>query len=196
MLGVGLHANTRRRFDKFRQETSGWKLGSKADLLGFEINTEEMSVQLPSEKIEQARVLVLSQELSPGNYGVAVKTSQQLRGLCAHWLNCNLFWRCLCQPIDLLLSHASESGTMICCGETEIWLAFFNALTLTRSLTESESDWSLLSKCGMWGASGNARETFRNRGKPRCSLDQWGCYLDKDGRGKLAGERVFSVGTI
>ena len=120
-----------------------------ATLLGFEINTAEMSAQLPAEKIEQARVLVLTDELAPVNYGVTVKTLKQLRGLCAHWLNCNLFWHFLCQPIDLLLSHASESGAMICCGETEIWLSFFNALTLTRSMAESESDWGMLFKCGL-----------------------------------------------
>ena len=69
------------------KKRAGGNWSQKATLLGFEINTEEMSGQLHAERIEQARVLILSQEMSPGNYGVAVKTSQQLRGLCVHWLN-------------------------------------------------------------------------------------------------------------
>ena len=51
-------------------------------LLGFYVDTETMLIKLPEEKIQQARSLVLSAELSPGNYGVSVKTLQQLRGLC------------------------------------------------------------------------------------------------------------------
>ena len=121
----------------------------KATLLGFEIDTSSMNVQPPDEKIQQSRVLVLSMELSPGNYGVAVKTLQQLRGLCVHWLTCNLFWHFLCQPIDLLLSNTSESGLMVCCGENEIWMSYFNAMTLTRALAESDTDWPLLFRCSL-----------------------------------------------
>ena len=72
-----------------------------------------MAINLPAEKVEQARSLVLSDELTPGNYGLSIKTLQQLRGLCAHWLTCNLFWYSLCQPIDLLLSHVRDSGMMV-----------------------------------------------------------------------------------
>ena len=85
----------------------------QATLLGFEINKETLTVQLRDEKVQQARTLVLCSEPSPGNYGVTVETFQRLRGLCVHWLTCNLFLDCLCHPIDLLLSHASESGLMI-----------------------------------------------------------------------------------
>ena len=85
----------------------------KHTLLGFEVDTDNMRIQLPDGKIQQARSLVVSHELAPGNYGIFVKTSQQLRGLCAHWPTCNLFRRCLCQPIDFPLSHVSESGLII-----------------------------------------------------------------------------------
>ena len=71
-------------------------------LLGFEVNTELMMIRLPEEKVEQSRSLILSNEINPGNYAIPLKTPQQLRGLCVHWLTCNLFWRCLFQPIDLL----------------------------------------------------------------------------------------------
>ena len=121
----------------------------RATLLGFEVNTETMTAQLPGEKVQQARTLVLGSELSPCNYGVAVRTLHRLRGLCVHWMTCNLFWHCLCRPIDLLLSHAIESGFAICCGEAEIWMSFFNALTLTRSMAESDSDCFLLFRCSL-----------------------------------------------
>ena len=99
--------------------------------------------------MEQARSLILSNELTPGNYGITLKTLQQVRGLCVHWLTCNLFWHCLCQPIDLLLAHESESGLMVCCGEVEVWLSFFNALTLARSLAQSDDNWKLLFQCSL-----------------------------------------------
>ena len=82
-------------------------------LLGFEVDTSNMSVRLPDEKVQQARALVMSEELTPGNYGVAVKTMQRLRGLRVHWLTCNLFWHCVRQPVDISLSHTSESGLMV-----------------------------------------------------------------------------------
>ena len=118
-------------------------------LLGFEFNTDEMAIRLPEEKAEQARSLILSPELSPGNYAISIKTLQHLRGMCVRWMTCNLFWHCLCQPIDLLLAHASESGTMVCCGEVEIWMSMFNALTLARPLARSDSDWKLLFQCSL-----------------------------------------------
>ena len=92
---------------------------------------------------------MLSTELPPGNYGVTIETMQHLRGLCVHWLTCNLFRHCLCRPIDLLVAHTSESGAMVCCGEAEIWISFYNALTLTRPLAESEDDWPLLFRCSL-----------------------------------------------
>ena len=55
----------------------------------------------------------------------------------------------MCQPTDLLLSHISESGMMVFCGEVEIWMSFFNALTLTRSLAESDTEWPLLLQCSL-----------------------------------------------
>ena len=116
----------------------------KHTLLGFVVDTDTMMIKLPDGKVQQASSLVLIPELAPGNYGICVKTLQQLRGLRVHWLACNLFWRCLCQPIDFLLSHVSESGLIIWCGEVEAWLSFFNALTLARSLAESDEDWPLL----------------------------------------------------
>ena len=73
----------------------------KATMLGFEINKDDMAVQLHAAKIQQARTLVLGKELAPENYGVTVKTLQHLRGLRAHWLTCNLFRRCLCHMIRL-----------------------------------------------------------------------------------------------
>ena len=123
----------------------------KATLLGFEINTEDISVQLHEAKIQQARTLVLRTDLAPGNNGAAVATLQHLRGLRVRWLTCNLFRRCLFQPIDLLLSHTGESGSMICCGGSEIWMSFFNAPTMARSMAESATEWALLSKCALGG---------------------------------------------
>ena len=96
-----------------RSKRDGGLWSEQATLIGFHLDTEAMAAQLPEEKIQQSRTLVLSMELAPGNYGVTAKTLHHLRGLCVHWLTCNLFWHCLCQPIDLLLSHTSESGLMV-----------------------------------------------------------------------------------
>lgn len=130
-----------------KREEGSWS--ETATLLGFEVDTNRMTVKLPDEKVQQARSSVLSTELSPGNYAVTIKTLQHLRGLCVHWLTCNIFWQCLCRPIDILLSHTSESGQMVCCGEVEVWMSFFNAMTLTRSLAESDDDWPLLFQCSL-----------------------------------------------
>ena len=102
-----------------------------------------MTAQLPDGEIQQARSLVLSTEWSPWNYAVTIKTLQHLRGLCVRWLACNIFWQCLCQPIDILLAHTSASGLMVCFGEVEVWMSFFNDMTLTRSVAESDTDWPI-----------------------------------------------------
>ena len=57
-------------------------LPQKHTLLGFEVDTESMMINLPAGKLEQSRSLVLIEELTPVNYGISVKTLQQLRGLC------------------------------------------------------------------------------------------------------------------
>ena len=83
LSGVELQTNLRRRLDKRRKKRGEGSWAGKATLIGFEVDTANMMVQLPDEKIQQARSLVLSVELAPGNYAVTIKTLQHLRGLCA-----------------------------------------------------------------------------------------------------------------
>ena len=85
----------------------------KQTLLGFGVDTGKMIVRLPDEEILHARSLVLIAEAPRGNYGIRAKALQKLRGFCLRLLTCNLFWRFLCRPIDLLLSHVIESGRAI-----------------------------------------------------------------------------------
>ena len=109
LLGMVLQTSVRGGFDKYREKSIEGHWSQHQTLLGSEVNTELMMIRLTEEKFEQARSLILSNELAPGKYDIPLKRLQQLRGLCVHWLTCNLFWRCLCQPTDLLLAHESES---------------------------------------------------------------------------------------
>ena len=93
--------------------------------------------------------MILSSEPDPGDYGVAAKTLQKVRGMCVHWLTCNAYWYCLGQPIDMHLSHVSEAGHVISCGEIEVRMSFFNEITLTGALAPEDEDWGLLFLCSL-----------------------------------------------
>ena len=96
--------------------------------------------------IKQARVRILCCELDPPQYGVSVKTLQQLAALCVRWLTCNSAMFTVCRTIDLLHGHVGVSGVNISCEEVDIRMAFPNAMILTRAISQNDEDWGRFSR--------------------------------------------------
>ena len=115
----------------------------EALLLGFILNTDTLEISAPPVKVRGAADFTLSEEFSEYR-PLAVKSLQTLRGLMTHWLCSCLFWKTCLQPVDALLSHASEDSLFIRCGDPELYKAFWSMFQLLRNLAQGDILWKNL----------------------------------------------------
>ena len=82
--------------------------GEEHILLGFHVNVESKAIALPGANIEGASLMIQKQDFSPGNTVSLLKILQELRGLFAHYCNCNSKWGIFARPIHALHVYADE----------------------------------------------------------------------------------------
>ena len=115
-------------------------------VLGFEVDTEEMTIAVPSIKIDGAATFVLSEEFESPFRQLRIKALQTLRGLMTHWLNAAIFWRTCVQPVDGLLSFADEKSEFVACPDPELLSAFWSMMTLLKTFAKDTATWHSLFK--------------------------------------------------
>ena len=114
---------------------------TKALVLGFEIDTEEMIIRVPSAKVQGAADFILPDTFQEGVAPLTVKTLQVLRGLMTHWLNASLYWGVCTQAIDALLSHPDEMNEYIKCADPELVSAFWSMIAMLRYTAAEPTMW-------------------------------------------------------
>ena len=66
-------------------------LSTKQTLLGFDIDTEPNTIEVPPVKVMGARIMILSDVYKPGYGKMKLMDVQVLRGLRRHWLSASLY---------------------------------------------------------------------------------------------------------
>ena len=113
-------------------------------LLGFEVDVNLGKINLPDEKVEGARRLILQEIYDPGCKIVTVKAMLELRGNFTHWSMSNTVWTYCARPIDLLLGYADEAQVWTQCENEEIWRAYWNTMEWLRDLCKVDGGWKKL----------------------------------------------------
>ena len=127
--------------EKVREEGS-WE--TRALILGFLVDTELMTIEVPPVKVESAALFILSDEFGSPYVKLRLKSLQVLRGLMTHWLNASLFWKSCVQPVDALLSFQDEKAEFVMCPDPEIVSAFWSMIRLLKYLASDRTIWRTL----------------------------------------------------
>ena len=123
-------------------EEGAWQ--TRSLVLGFIIDTERMTIEVPPLKVESAALFVLSEDFGSPYVRLRLKTVQVLRGLMTHWLNASLFWRACVQPVDAMLSFQDEKAEFLVCPDPEIVSAFWSMMRLLKYLAGDREVWRTL----------------------------------------------------
>ena len=116
-------------------------------ILGFDIDAGNLTIILPTSKMEAARTFIRSDVFMPGNYNIRLHDMQRLRGLIQYWVHTNLFWKTTIQSIDLLLPYSDAADVGFSCAVQDIWQAFRDMCTVLRSMDEFPPQ-----RCGLFKA--------------------------------------------
>ena len=112
--------------------------------LGFHIDLAEDTISLPNPKVTGAANLLRSRSFDAGNYVLALKDVQELRGCINHWACTGRTWKWLVHPINQMLGFADSAGVWIRCNDQTIWHSFWHAIIFMREIVEDEDNWSTL----------------------------------------------------
>ena len=123
VLGVGSVSEDKEKIE--------WEWLGEAILLGSHVNVERKLIYLPDANVEGSKLVLSRPCYNDGNTVILLKALQELRGLFAHYSNCNQVWKTLARPIDSLLAYPDESSMLIRCEDVEIWRDFWNMIQFT-----------------------------------------------------------------
>ena len=79
--------------------------GTKRTLIGFDVDSYEMTVQLHEAKIAGARVLCEQLQLLYPSRAIDLQTIQKLRGHMGNFRSPNSIWKMLIVTVDLLFQY-------------------------------------------------------------------------------------------
>ena len=116
-------------------------------ILGYEVDFENFTITLPSEKIIGAQVLLQSPCFTPGNRLLSLHDVQELRGNMTHWQGANHIWRFLAEPINRMLSYADSTETWIRCSQWDTWHCYWSVIFFLREMALKHQEvWTNLFK--------------------------------------------------
>lgn len=130
-------------------EKKGKVEGSWAEdaiLLGFHEGVQTKRIRLPDANIEGARLAISKPVFNSGNTAILPKSSHGLRGLCAHYSNCNQVWGTMAQPIDSLLAYTDESSLRVRRDDSELRRAFWKMVSFPMHIMRKHEDRITLSE--------------------------------------------------
>ena len=110
-------------------------------LLGFEVNVHMMEISLPAAKRSDSWDILTDPVLNPGNRVIPAKMVHQLRGLINHWRYANKFRHYVASPVNALMACADNTNTWIRCDNDQIWLAFWNLISLVGKMGNDADTW-------------------------------------------------------
>ena len=108
-------------------------------ILGCDIDTVAETIAVHRPKVEGARTYLLSNEFVVGSQRLSLKALQTLRGYMQHWLAASMFWASCVQPIDFLLTYGSADCVTANCTNFQIWIGYWDMVTLLQSLGRDET---------------------------------------------------------
>lgn len=85
------------------------------------------------------------------NTVILLGTLQELRGLFAHYANCNQVWGTLERPVDALLAYPYESSFWVRCGGAEFQQPFWNMIGFLRHVMGNRVACGNLSAFSLFG---------------------------------------------
>ena len=135
-LGTDAVSESKKRIEGYWDE--------KHILLGFLINVNSGTIELPDEKLEGAKALVKLPIYDPGSRIVTLKALQELRGCYTHWEVANNIWLYFARPVDLLLGFGDEMGIWVNCDDLNIWASYWQTIEWLREIAEDNGEWKKL----------------------------------------------------
>ena len=103
-------------------------------LLGFHVNVQTKRIRLPDANIEGAWATISKPAFNAGNTVILLNVLQAMRGLFAHYSNCNQVCGTFAIPIDALLAYPDKSSLRVRCADSELWHAFWNVIASPRQI--------------------------------------------------------------
>ena len=99
-------------------------------------NTETISVPMP--KIEGSRAYGISEKFVVGSQQIRRNSLQVLRWYMQHRSVASVFWAGSVHPVDLLMGYANDAETFIRWHNHQIWVGFWDILSLLQFLANEE----------------------------------------------------------
>ena len=113
-------------------------------LLGFEINTVDLTIRFPEQKRAGASVLFDELFADFGSNTMRMITLQQIRGNIEHFKSTNTLWSYFTAPIDALLGCGDECNLWVVAANADFWIAFWPSVEVIRTIRKCEKKWALL----------------------------------------------------
>ena len=135
---LGLLGPKSLNLDKMKEEGDR---GTTHTMLGFNINSEFLTITLPEAKVTGAWFLFDGLRQKAGSRTFGILELQQVRGHIEHFEASNAIWKFLTGPIDALLRYSDENAVWANCPSLEVWTAFWNSLMAVFDIMDSDDRW-------------------------------------------------------
>ena len=137
-ITIGLLGRQAINLDKLEEE-GRWS--DSHTMLGFDINSNLLTISLPDAKITGARALFEKLFETRRCRALEVITLQQIRGHVEHFKAPNSLWKFLTGPIGLLLGYTDETAVWVNCPVPEVWVAFWDSMGVVFEQLASDAQW-------------------------------------------------------